>query len=465
MEPAFHDVYAIELLLFYLLALGALFLPLRWGVFCMLVAGSVEVVRSGFIPTASVGWRNGVETLVIPAVLLLRMTNFRIPRIRWGFSAKVWTALVLYATVSILWSPFKLSGVKMVGFLLAWPLLYILFHLAWKRGFIDQNLIIAALWATLVLACVQTYFLGNPLAGTSNQFVPFTSPNSFGPFLVCILALLLFSRKRNRFWLLSVGVCLPALVLVGSRYSLIAAAVLLFIWWLLSRGAVQKTGGIRLAPVLLALALAVLVFSGFRDLMARAMPQSRINQLLDLTSKPQLADTGTFAFRLLMYQRVLSKLSQRSLLALTFGSGTSSGAEVAFAWQREYVGYTQGVDPNRTIHDEFLRATYEWGLIGLALGLALTVHVLKALWDRAIRWKSLAGFAALAILPGVFLALLVGNPLAGPGYAQGIGYLLVLSYGFSAVPPLRAAGAALSRGAKAQTNSSLSYKKQELRAR
>lgn len=437
MEAAFHNVYVVELTLFYLLALGVIFLPLRWALLCLVVAGSVEVIRPGFVSTASVGWRNGVETLVLPAILLLRFTKFRIPKINWGLSAKLWAALTLYATISILWSPFKLSGIKMVGFLIAWPLLYLVFYLGWKRGILEQGLAIAALWVTIGLACVQTYVMGNPLFGSSHQFVPFTSSNSFGPFLACILALLLFSRKRHSLWLVSVGGCLLALFLVASRSSLIAAAVILFAWWLLSRGAVRRTRGIRLAPVLLALVLAVLVFSGFRDLMAEVMPKSRINQLLNLTSKPQLAEVGTFGFRVLMYERVLSLLSQRSPRLLTFGSGTSSGGKVAFAWQKNYNGYTQGVDPNRTIHDEFLRATYEWGLIGLVLGLALLAHAALALRDRAFRKRSLAGFAGLAILPCVLLAALVENPLAGPGSAEGIGFLLVLTYAFSGIRQTR----------------------------
>jgi hypothetical protein len=125
---------------------------------------------------------------------------------------------------------------------------------------------------------------------------------------------------------------------------------------------------------------------------------------------------------------VLEGLSARSIAGLTFGSGTSSGAEVATV---DLWGSLESVDPNRTIHDEFLRAEYEWGIIGLGLGLILLVYVVRTLWVRAFRWQSLAAFAALAMMPGILLALLVENPLAGPGSAEGLGYLLVLTYGFA----------------------------------
>lgn len=431
-----QQVYWIELLLFYALALGILFLPLRWSLICLLLAGNVGVNRPGFVSASSVSWQNGAEMVLLPTILLLRLTRFRLPRIRWGFPAKAWAVLVLYATVSILWSPFKLSAVKMVAYLGAWFIIYLAFHLAWRRRLVDQRTVIAALWGSLALACLQTYVLGNPLFGKKNalsplasaQFAPFRGPQYFGPFLACLLALLLFSRERHGLRRMSIAACLVALVLIGSRYSLIEASMVVFAWWLLRAKAVRRKGGLRTAPVLRGMALAVIVFVGFGAVMGQVMPNSRLNQLLDLTSKPQLAEVGTFGWRLMMYEQVLARLSHRSLVGLAFGSGTSSAGEVALAGQKNS---SIGVDPNRTINDEFLRAEYEWGIVGLGIGLALLIYVVRALWGRTFRLRSLPAFAALAIMPGIFLALLVENPLAGPGGAEGLGYLLVLSYGFT----------------------------------
>lgn len=431
-----QQAYRTEVVLFYAFALGILFLPLRWSLFCLLLAGNVTVNKPGFVSSSSVSWQNGVEAVVLPAILLLRLTGFRFPRIKWGFPAKAWAALVLYAAISILWSPFKLSGVKMVAYLGVWFIIYLVFHMAWRQGLIDQGIIIAALWGSLALACLQTYVLGNPLFGhkyvssrfVSAQFAPFTGPQSFAPFLACLLALLLFSRQRHSFRTISIAACLVALVLIGSRYALIEASVVVFAWWLLKAKAVRRKGTLRFAPVLRAMVLAAVVLVGFGAVMRSAVPNSRVNQLLELTSKPDLADVGTFGWRLLMYERVLKKLSQRSLVGLAIGSGTSSAGELAMGGQKTAVG----LDPNRTINDEFLRAEYEWGFIGLGLGLALLFYAVRGLWRRVFRLRSLAAFAALAIIPGILLALLVENPLARPGGADGLGYLLVLSYGFVA---------------------------------
>ena len=430
------QIYWVELLLFYALALGIVLLPLRWSLLCLLLAGCVEVIPPGFVATTSIGWENMTERLLLPSLLLLRLTRFRLPRIRWGFSSKAWATLVLYAAISILWSPFRLSGLKMVAYLAAWFVFYLVFNLAWRRGLLHQGIVIAALWGSLALAGLQTYVLGNPLWGmesragefASAQFAPFTGPQSFGPFLTCLLALLLFSRERRVFRSTSIGACLFALVLVGSRYSLIEAGIVVLAWCLIWARVVRRKAGLRLAPLLGILLLIVPLFLGLRATMEWAMPESRVNQLLELESTPEVAEVGTFGWRLLLYHGVLTGLSNRSLAGLAFGSGTSSGGEIATGEQRALF---EDVDPNRTIHDEFLRAEYEWGFIGLGLGVGLLIYASRALWARAFRLRSIAGYAALAIMPGILLALLIENPLAGPGSAESLGYLLVLSYGFT----------------------------------
>jgi hypothetical protein len=444
MSITFDELYWVELLLFYVLALGVLFLPLRWSLLCLLLAGSVEVMRPDFMASASIGWENAVERMLLPILLLLRLTRYRLPRIPWNFASKTWVALILYAAVSVLWSPFKLSGLKMVAYLAAWFVLYMVFDLAWNQGLLNQRTVIEALWGSIGLACLQTYVLGNPLFGiegrlgefASAQFAPFTGPQSFGPFLACLLSLLLFSKERRDLRVVSIGACLLSLVLVGSRYALIEAAIVALAWCLLRVGAVPGSGSIRVTHAFTVLLVVGVSVAGLGAVMKWIAPDSRVNQLLELKSDVDLAEAGTFGWRLVRYTRALTTLSERSLMGLTFGSGTSSGAEVAMAdplasLQDDDLEDMDTLDPNRAIHDEFLRAEYEWGFIGLGLGLILLIYSTRELWVRAFRWRSLSGFAGLVMMPGIVLALLVENPLAGPGGAASFGYLLVLTYGFS----------------------------------
>jgi hypothetical protein len=434
MSVSLDEVYVVELLLFSVLAFGIILLPPRWSLLCLLLAGCVEVVPPGFDASASVSLGNAIGRLLLPILLLLRFTGFRLPKIRWSFLSVIWCALTAYAAVATLWSPFKLSGLKMAAYLSSWFVLYLVFDIGWRRRWLDQELIMAALWGSLTLAFFQTVVLGNPLfngnrAGdfASAQFSPFTGPQSFGPFLACLLTLLLFSDQKSVLRSLSIGACLLALIEVGSRYALIEAGVVTLIWSLLVAAGVRTKGRVQLKSVLALLVLAVIALISFRAVVAWIAPESRVNQLFEIADDPDVAVAGTFGWRLLIYDRVLTALSYRSPQELAFGSGTSSGGEIP----QELDTDNADLDPNRNIHDEFLRAEYEWGLIGLGLGICMILATTGKLWVKALRLRSLNGFAALAIMPGILLALLIENPLAGPGTAESLGYLLVLSYGFA----------------------------------
>jgi hypothetical protein len=434
MTVSLDEVYVIELLLFSALAFGIIFLPPRWSLFCLLLAGCVEVVPPGFDASASVSLGNAIGRLLLPILLLLRFTGFRLPKVRWSFLSATWGALTIYAAIATLWSPFKLSGLKMAAYLASWFVLYLVFDIGWRRRWLDQEIILAALWGSLTLAFFQTSVLGNPLFNgnrvgdfASAQFSPFTGPQSFGPFLACLLTLLLFSDQKSVLRSLSIGTCFLALVEVGSRYALIEAGVATVIWFLLVAAGLRTKGRVQLKSMLAILVLGVIALISFRVTVAWIAPKSRVNQLFEIADDPDVAVEGTFGWRLLIYDRVLTALSYRSPQELAFGTGTSSGGEIP----QELDTDNADLDPNRNIHNEFLRAEYEWGFIGLGLGLCMISVAARKLWGRALRLRSLSGFAALAIMPGILLALLVENPLAGPGTAESLGYLLVLSYGFA----------------------------------
>jgi hypothetical protein len=447
LADAFREVYPVTLTLFWIFALGVLFLRPRWALLSLLLGANVNVIQPGFLSAASVGWQNGLETLVLPTVLLLRLTGFKMPRFRWGVPALAWAALTLYAAVSILWSPFKVSGVKMVGFLAAWFILYLVFHLAWQRMILDEGLLIAALWCSLALACIQTYLLGCPEEVVTHQFTSFTAADSFAIFLCSILAFLLFSRGRSWRRNVSLAACVLGVILAEDRTALIGLGFLLLVWLLRRRQAIGTSFGVGFATAVPALVVLLLLFFGLRAVMAWRMPESRLNELLQLgsSSAASLQDIGTLAFRLDMYESTLSELSGRTPPALVFGSGTASGGGLSFAGQEQYL---LGMDPNRTIHNEFLRVLYEWGLIGLSLGLALIFHLVRQCWCLAVLEGSLPAMAAVGMLPAMLLLLIDGNPLSSPAATMGMGLVLVLTYGFSAASPHVAQMSARTTGVK-----------------
>ena len=174
--------------------------------------------------------------------------------------------LILYAAVSILWSPFKLSGVKMVAYLAAWFMLYLVLQLSWRHKILDERVVIVALWGSLVLACIQTYIFGNPEQAGSHQFTSFTAAGSFAAFLDSLLALLLFSKGRSLLRGVSCAACALGIIVAGDRTALIGAGFLLVTWFLYRGMAVGTKAGVRFLPAMRTLTVCVVIIYGLPNL-------------------------------------------------------------------------------------------------------------------------------------------------------------------------------------------------------
>jgi O-antigen ligase len=106
------------------------------------------------------------------------------------------------------------------------------------------------------------------------------------------------------------------------------------------------------------------------------------------------------------------------------GSGTSSGADLVL--EGGFFGEAN-VDPNRAIHDEFLRAAYEWGFLGLFAMLLFFGAVVKFGISIIREGTSPEGWAFLAISVPLLISLSVENVLADSGSPGGVGYNLILT--------------------------------------
>jgi hypothetical protein len=130
---------------------------------------------------------------------------------------------------------------------------------------------------------------------------------------------------------------------------------------------------------------------------------------------------GTFLFRRQLNARTLTAIESSSASQLLFGHGTSNGRFLLGELNRG-IG-----DPNRAVHNEWLRVLYEWGILGLLIWLAFIGSVTVFAW-RGMR-KSSPGYAKplFVYLPAFCLALLGENILAGAGHAENIGFILLLA--------------------------------------
>ena len=114
---------------------------------------------------------------------------------------------------------------------------------------------------------------------------------------------------------------------------------------------------------------------------------------------------------------MLDELRIGSIYETLFGHGTSSGGMAAL---RTFpaVYKIDTIDPNRTIHNEWLRALYEWGVVGLALlgavFTALFVSLIRLYRQR--KWR-LGVLVVFSFLPAFLAAFSTENVLAGAGNA------------------------------------------------
>jgi hypothetical protein len=141
---------------------------------------------------------------------------------------------------------------------------------------------------------------------------------------------------------------------------------------------------------------------------------------------------GTMRFRLTMYRGVLEELRQSQAWQWLAGHGTAAGGRIGLRlFPQAY--RAESLDANRVIHDEWLRVTYELGLIGLTLFVA----VLSALAVFAIRsWRSEsppgAARAFTTYLPALLLGMTTENVIDGAGNVVTTGFVVLAAFVFAA---------------------------------
>jgi O-antigen ligase len=427
------DALLIARVLFWAFSAGLAFLPMRWAIFCLILASHIDITSLSFASATNVGFENTVRIAVLPLLLLAR-TQFRpLKELRWTLPHKLWLALTLYVAIAGFWGGFPLSAVKLVTYLAAYFVYYCIFCAAWQACWLDLGLMRLASWCVLALAVLQTYALGNGWGGIEERFTSFSSPQYFAAFLVALLAILVFSGGRGLVHYATCGVLVVAIFCSGSRYVFVSTVLLLIIASFRVSG--TDAGSLRfrvtLRKVLLGLGLAAAGVA----LLLPYLPDNRMQQLAMAASDQDLRgeDIGTLAWRLSIYDEIWTRLEKRAPAQLFFGSGTCSGAALMLdlgptLYDRETI------DGNRALHSEYLRALYEWGILGFAVLLAFLIAMIVGFTRKIAAEGGGPAVAFLGVLPSILIGLGIENVLAGAASAAGVGILLALSFAWEAQP-------------------------------
>jgi len=421
------------MILFWGLAAGVVFLNLRWSVLAYLLIAQIDMTGVAGLTDLSasrVGIENTVKVIILPCILLWRIGWKRSEPTRWPLVAKIWISLIIYAAVSIIWTDYRLSALKMIGYLCSYAALAIVFTSAWSRRLITERALVVVAWCSMGFAVIQTYLLGNIFGTSEVRFTTFSDPVVFAAFLVCILALLVCggsSKLSTRITEIGLAACI---VLTGSRYAFVAAMFLILSASVLKLA--RKTRRLDIRLILKRSLIGVLPALLMVGFVAHFLPNNRIFDLISSVGEQNasLEDVGTLAWRLSVYQETFDELAQRNLSKLFVGSGTSSGGDVLLALSPDYAA---ALDPNRSMHNEFLRSFYEWGAIGPFLLILFLGGVLKLALHALGTQQSWQAVAVLGIFPALLFSLAIQNTLADAGGPSGVGYVLVLAALISSV--------------------------------
>ena len=417
---------SVASVLFWFLAGAALIAPPRWALFSYLLLTQIDLSAADFSSASTLGWDNTFRIVVIPTILLLRFRGkAALPAMPAGIS-RWWLLFVADVAITALWSPFPLSALKMVGYLYCSSVLFILFRCAWAQSWFSVRFLIANLAAALGIAAVQTYVLGS-LQSSEGRLTSFDSPQTFAAYLISIAAIVWFANEEGMLRWFALVAAAVGIVLTGSRYVLIGFGMLIMLsffrqWF--EQGAAARLRALALRALYVSVAILLLVM-----LLVRFAPENRLNELVSYasTGSSSYEDVGTFAWRVLLYEEAINQLMDRSVTGLLFGSGTSSAGNIKVdVYSADFT--PEDVDANRSMHDEFLRAIYEWGIVGLVLLLGLLVSTFLFCWRMAKTTKKAQALTYIVLFPTILLGLGVENILANAGHPAVTGYLLALTF-------------------------------------
>jgi hypothetical protein len=413
--------------LFWMFAAGVLLLPVRWSLFCFVLAAHMDITSLTFNSATAVGFENTIRIAGLPMLLLTRTGFAPLREMTWTLPQKLWIVLVAYAAIAGFWTDFPLAAIKMVAYLGAYFMLYAIFCSGWGERWLDIGLVRLAAWSVIALAVLQTFFLGNAWGGLEDRFTSFSTPQYFAAFLVAVLAILMFCGDKGWFHYATCGAVMLTIVFSGSRYVFVSMVVLvLMACFRLVPGrdeSLQWRLNLRKMLVTLAAATAGIV------ILVSYLPYNRIDELVGVASDEDATgqDVGTFAWRLGIYEDVLEHLEKRTGVELFLGSGTSSGAALMLNHEPDHYDL-QGIDANRVLHSEFLRALYEWGIVGLVLLLTFLGATIAGFLKKIAAEDGGVGLAFAGALPSIVMGLAIENILAGAASAGGVGILLAMTF-------------------------------------
>lgn len=407
----------LALILYAVLFAAVLLAPLRWSLAAYLILSTIDLGSMN----ASIGLLNTAKAFLLPAYLLWRLRKHAghgqiiVAPIAWGL-------LIVYAATAACWSLYPMFAIKLVGHMIGLLIICLVFTRATKGDYLTPAVVLPVSIGVLLLAVLRSVFAPT-FQGEAERFKSFSSAQSFAAFLAALYCVALCSKSlRLAIRLPLCGALAAAIILDGSRLWMLGLLLSTLVALFVSNAAAwMKVCVAGLSFIVLALGVAEgdLILR----LLAREAPSNRIAAAIVAGYRGDLKSygLGTYRFRRELDFRALDALSTSSAKELTFGHGTSNSAVLAG-------GLARNPDPNRIMHDEWLRVLYEWGVIGALFWLvffsSITIYAVQGV-KRNRGWYSKP---LLIYLPAFALGLAGENIIAGAGNDVSTGFLLLIAF-------------------------------------
>lgn len=428
-------------ILFAILLFASIFplVPLRWSIFAYLLIAHITLSDIGFESAASLGTENAIKIIILPTILLLRIMI--VDRQSWkknllnlknSIALQLWLALWLYTAVTMVWSPFQLSALKQMGYFYAYTIsLPIFLWLYSSNEQVANKIVSLSVISSIMLAIVRSVLMNGSIS-TEERFTTFTSYQSFGLYLGLIFAVLVTARYKsisgNLYKFILMLAVVQATIINGTRTGVLITVMLAVISLVLSFF-YSKNKQPYVIVILFTLPLIITSsFIVFQSKFEFNLFNSRLTELQELlVGKTSLQDIGTAQFRMTMYQTVLNTLGEQNWQEWLWGNGTSSAAFMITSGRVRYRGYDEyTVDANRTVHNEYLRALYEWGIFGSTLFISLILMILFRSARSAFKYRTFESIINFFSILSICIYMGVENVLATSGSPLGLAIVILL---------------------------------------
>lgn len=395
-----------------------LFCPLRWAIVGYLLLACVDFQGN----RDSIGLLNAIRGFAVPLYLLWRLRGQAGHRTI-VIAPVAWAFLIVYAAIGSFWSYFPTSAWKLVGHMAGSLLIAFVFARAAKGGYLTPRVVIPVTIGAILIAASQYIYL-HDWTNEESRFSAFTPAQAFAAYVAALYCMAVSAPGlaiRTRIWLCT-ALGLSA-IFNGSRIWFIGIVLATLIAFLISNARTYAKIFLVSAVILFACFLFI-VRSKVVEAIQDVAPSNRIvaAALAAYQGDMQSNGLGTLRFRRTVDDAAIDQLKKSTVVEFFFGRGTSNGSLITGSLFRGYAGMT---DPNRMVHDEWIRVFYEWGLLGMFFWCAFWVSVI-AFAIQGVR-QDKEGFAKplLVYLPSLLVALAGENFLAGAGSAMSVGFLVL----------------------------------------